>query len=230
MTKSLAEKINGIAPGILAEEALKQGSLLVHYSTDYVFSGDSEAPYVETDEPAPVNVYGRTKLAGEVAIMSTGCDFLIFRTSWVYASRGHNFLLTISKLIKEREELSVVADQIGSPTSARLIAETTSLCLNKVIKEMQVGTFSSNKYHLTTSGFTSWCGFAKEIVRIESEWLGLQLNIKRINGIPTIDYPTPARRPINSRLSQVNLERDFNIKMPDWQKTLMLCLEEIYEK
>lgn len=228
--ESLAKKINGIAPGILAEEALKLGSLLVHYSTDYVFSGDHKTPYLETDEPAPVNAYGRTKLAGEVVIKSSGCEYLIFRTSWVYASRGQNFLLTISKLMKEREELSIVADQIGSPTSARLIADTTSLGLKNVMEQKRAGSFSSKIYHLTTSGFTSWCGFAEEIMRIESERLGQQLNVKSIKSIPTTDYPTPARRPINSRLSQANLERDFNIKMPDWRKTLILCLEEIYEK
>lgn len=228
--ESLAEKINGIAPGVLAEEALKLGSLLVHYSTDYVFSGDSKTPYLETDEPAPVNAYGRSKLAGEVVIESSGCNYLIFRTSWVYATRGQNFLLTISKLMKERDELSIVSDQIGSPTSARLIADTTSLCLNNVMEQKRAGTFSSKIYHLTASGSTSWCGFAKEIMRIECEWLGQQLNIKSIKGIPTADYPTPAKRPVNSRLSKASLERDFNITLPDWQKTLILCLEELYAK
>ncbi|MCA1767140.1 MAG: dTDP-4-dehydrorhamnose reductase, partial [Idiomarina sp.] len=127
--EALAATINSIAPGVLAEEALSINALLIHYSTDYVFDGTKQGPYVETDVPKPINAYGRTKLAGEQVIQSSGCDYFIFRTSWVYASRGHNFLLTILRLAKERDELNIVADQIGSPTSARLIAETTLLCL-----------------------------------------------------------------------------------------------------
>ena len=225
--EGLAIKINGLALGILAEEALKLGALLVHYSTDYVFDGTKESPYHETDKPNPINAYGRTKLAGEQAIQSSGCDHLIFRTSWVYASRGHNFLLTMLKFAQERDALSIVNDQIGSPTSARLIADTTALCVQQAIKERLVGIFSSNLYHLTTSGHTSWHGFTKEILKLASNSLNLQLTIKELKAIPTSDYPTPAIRPMNSQLALTKLESIFTIKMPDWRKSLSVCMAEI---
>jgi len=225
--EGIAAKINGIAPGILAEEALKLNALLVHYSTDYVFDGTKKQPYIETDKPNPLNAYGRTKLAGEVAIQSSGCDYLIFRTSWVYASRGHNFLLTILKLAQEREELSIVSDQIGSPTTARLIAETTILCMQQAMRERSQGVFSSDLYHLTASNSISWQGFAKEIVEVARQVLNLELSIKHIKAIPTIEYPTPARRPMNSRLDLSKLEKRFDVVMPDWKDALRLCIEEI---
>jgi len=225
--EELAAIINSVAPGILAEEALGINALLIHYSTDYVFDGAKKSSYVETDEPKPINVYGRTKLAGEQGIQSSGCDYLIFRTSWVYASRGHNFLLTILKLVKERDELSIVADQIGSPTSARLIAETTILCLQQAIKERQASVFSSDVYHLTTSGFTSWHGFAEEIVNAANNILDWQVKVKDIKAILTADYPTPAKRPKNSQLALDKLKKVFGIEMPDWKKTLELCIEEL---
>ena len=224
--EELAAKINGVAPGVLAEEALKIKALLVHYSTDYVFDG-AQGPYVETDSTNPLNAYGRTKRAGEQAIQSSGCDHLIFRTSWVYASRAHNFLLTILKLAKERDELSIVADQIGSPTSARLIAETTILCIQQAIIERDKGAFSSDLYHLTSSGCTSWHGFAEKIVEMSSQKLDLVLKIKEIKAIPTTDYPTPAQRPMNSQLVVTKLEKKFGLVMPDWKDMLALCVEEI---
>jgi len=220
-------EINGTAPGVLAEEANSLNALLVHYSTDYVFDGKANRPYKETDKPNPVSVYGRTKLAGEQAIRSSGCDYLIFRTSWVYASRGHNFLLTILKLAKEREELSIVDDQVGSPTSARLIAETTLLCVIKAIKQKQSGSFVSDIYHLTASNSTSWHGFSKRIIKIVNDKLNIQLKTKAIKAIPTTEYPTPAKRPANSQLSLAKLEKAFCVKMPDWKLALELCLEEI---
>ena len=225
--EGLASVINGVAPGVLAEEALKQKALLIHYSTDYVFDGTKNAPYEETDEPKPINAYGRTKLAGELAIQSSGCEFLIFRTSWVYASRGHNFLLTILKLAKERDELSIVADQVGSPTSARLIAETTVLCLQQATKEKKAGVFFSDLYHLTTSENTNWHGFSEQIVNVANSVLDLQLKVKSIKAIPTASYPTLAHRPMNSRLSLNKLERVFGVEMPGWKKTLELCVEEL---
>ena len=225
--EELATKINGVAPGILAEEALKLDALLVHYSTDYVFDGTKTSPYVETDKPNPVNTYGRTKLAGELAIQSSGCDHLIFRTSWVYTARGHNFLLTMLKLAQEREALSIVNDQIGSPTSARLIADSTVLCVQQAIKEKLVGIFSSDLYHMTTSGHTSWHGFTKEIVKLASQSLNLKLKIKDIKAIPTADYPTPAIRPMNSRLALTKLESIFAIKMPGWKGARYQCMEEV---
>lgn len=225
--EGLALVINADSPKALAEEALKINALLIHYSTDYVFNGIKEDPYIETDEPAPINAYGRTKLSGELEIQSSGCDYLIFRTSWVYALRGHNFLLSILKLAKEKDVLSIVSDQIGAPTSARLIAETTILCLYQSVKEKKAGLFSSDLYHLTASGFTSWHGFASEIVIAENKILDLQLKVKNIKKIPTTDYPAPANRPMNSQLSLLKLERVFNVNMPNWQQALSLCLEGI---
>ncbi len=225
--EALALKINGVAPGVLAEEALKLGALLIHYSTDYVFDGTKASPYVETDAPGPVNAYGRTKLAGELAVQSSGCDYLILRTSWVYASRANNFLLTMLKLVQEREELSIVADQIGAPTTARLIADTTILCVQQVMKERLAGVFSSDLYHLTASGYTSWHGFTKEIVSLASQNATLQLTIKELKAIPTSGYPTPAKRPMNSRLDLTKLESNFTVELPDWEKILQLCMADL---
>ncbi len=223
--KELAAKINAEAPSVLAEEALVIKALLVHYSTDYVFDGANSHRYSESDDPNPINVYGRTKLDGELAVQSAGCDYLIFRTSWVYASRGHNFLLTILRLAKEKEELSIVADQIGSPTSARLIAETTILCLQQAIREKQLGIFSSNLYHLTTSNSTSWHGFARAIV----ETANSKLKVNDIKGIPTADYPTPAKRPMNSCLSTTRIRGKYKLILPDWKDSLKLCMEDRYD-
>lgn len=225
--EDLALKINGISPGVLAEEALKIGALLVHYSTDYVFDGTKATPYTEEDEPNPINAYGRTKLAGEIAIQSSGCDYLILRTSWVYASRAHNFMLTMLKLAQEREDLSIVADQIGAPTTARLIADTTVLCVHQVMKERVTGIFSSDLYHLTASGHTSWHGFTKEIISLANQSAKLQLTIKDIKAIPTSNYPTPAVRPMNSQLALTKLESVFSLRMPDWKETLAVCITEI---
>lgn len=228
--EGLALKINAEAPGVLAEEAKKLGALLVHYSTDYVFDGTKKSPYVESDKPNPINAYGRTKLAGEQVIQSSGCDYLIFRTSWVYASRGNNFLLTMLRLAQEREELSIVSDQIGSPTSARLIADISVLCVRQAVSERASGVFSAGLYHLTASGCTSWHGFTKEIVNLAENNSSLELNIKNIKPIPTADYPTPAVRPMNSKLTLTKLENNFTIEIPGWRKGLQLCLDECLEK
>ena len=225
--EELAEKINSASPGVLAEEALKIDALFIHYSTDYVFDGKKGDEYTEQDKPCPVNAYGRTKLTGEQVIQSSGCKYLIFRTSWVYASRGQNFLLTILKLAKEREELSIVSDQIGSPTSARLIAETTLLCLQCSISEdTSSGKFTSDLYHLTASGSGSWYDFAQNVIQFNHKH-GKQLKIKTLNAIPTTEYPTPAKRPANSRLALNKLESRFDLKMPAWKDVLDLCLEDI---
>lgn len=225
--ESAAAIVNSAAPGVLAEEALKINALLVHYSTDYVFDGTKSDPYLETDAPDPVNAYGRTKLAGENAIRSSGCDYLIFRTSWVYASRGQNFLLTVLKLAKERDTLSIVADQVGSPTAARLVADTTILCLKQALINKQSGSFVSDLYHLTASGYTSWHGFSKEVLDVVSGAVGLDFKVKSLNEIATADYPTPAIRPMNSRLSLRKIENDFGITMPSWKDGLKLCVEEL---
>jgi len=225
--EELALKINGISPGVLAEEALRIDALLVHYSTDYVFDGTKKEPYVETDEPNPLNVYGRTKLAGEIAVREAGCDYLTFRTSWVYASRANNFMLTMLKLAQEREHLSIVSDQIGAPTTARLLADTTLLCIQQSLKERVAGLFSSDLYHLTASGQTSWHGFTEEIVKLADKHLNMPLKIKDIKKIPTTDYPTPAKRPMNSQLALTKLESAFILKMPDWKDSLTICIAEI---
>lgn len=225
--QDLADSVNHIAPGILAEQAEHSGALLVHYSTDYVFDGTKESPYTELDTPCPVSVYGRSKLAGEQAIQESGCEFLIFRTSWVFASRGHNFLRTILRLAGEREELNIVSDQVGSPSWARLIAETTAHCLRQTMIERQQEAFSSGIYHLTARGETSWHGFAEAIVKpMPGHWKN-EISVNKINPISTAEFPLPAERPKNSRLDTSLLEKHFGLTMPGWEKTLKLCMEEI---
>ena len=225
--RDLAFLINAEAPGVLAEEAKKIGALLVHYSTDYVFDGTKNALYTEEDSTNPINVYGQSKLAGEQTIQSVAGDYLILRTSWVYANRGNNFLKTILRLAAEREELKIVADQIGSPTWARLIAETTAHILRQTLLERQGGSFNSNVYHLTSSGDTSWHGFAQKIVEIVREQGKVVLKNKAIHPIPTTDYPLPAKRPANSRLSTNRLEHQFGLTLPSWDNALRLCMQEL---
>ncbi|WP_411726511.1 dTDP-4-dehydrorhamnose reductase [Methyloglobulus sp.] len=219
--------INAEAPGVLAEEAKKIGALLVQYSTDYVFDGTKSTPYTEDDATNPVNVYGQSKLAGEQAIQSVACDYLILRTSWVYAGRGNNFLKTILRLAAEREELKIVADQIGAPTWARLIAETTAHIVRQAMLERQVNNFNSSVYHLTSSGDTSWHGFAEKIVKIVREQGKLALKNRTIHPIPTTGYPLPAKRPANSRLSTSRLEQQFGLTLPSWDNALRLCMQEL---
>lgn len=213
-----AEVINSISPGILALEAKRINAILVHYSTDYVFDGTSPSPYLEESKTSPQNVYGKTKLEGEQAIRQSGCKHYIFRTSWVYGSRGKNFLLTMLKLAKEKESLNIVMDQIGAPTWCRMIAEATALILAKT--ESASTTFGT--YNLTASGQTSWNGFAEAIFNYAKGY-----PIPKINGIPSEAYPTPARRPKNSVLSHAKLEKAFDIWMPAWETSLKLCMEEI---
>jgi dTDP-4-dehydrorhamnose reductase len=224
--QELAFLINAEAPGVLAEEAKKIGALLVHYSTDYVFDGTKSTPYTEADSPNPINAYGQSKLAGEQVIQSVAGDYLILRTSWVYAARGNNFLKTILRLAAEREELSIVADQIGSPTWARLIAQTTSHIVRQVITERQDNSFNSSLYHLTSIGDTSWHGFAEKIVDIVREQGKIALKIRAILPIPTSNYPLPAQRPANSRLATNRLEQQFGLTMPSWDNALRLCMQE----
>ncbi|MGZ8944494.1 MAG: dTDP-4-dehydrorhamnose reductase [Methylococcaceae bacterium] len=225
--QDLAFCINADAPAVLAEEAKKTGALLIHYSTDYVFDGTKISAYAEDDAPNPVNVYGQSKLAGEKAIQASGVDYLILRTSWVYAARGHNFLKSILRLAAEREELSVVADQIGSPTWARLIAETTAHVLRQSMLERHKGRFNSDLYNLTSAGETSWHGFAQMIVDIARQQSNQTLKNRTIIPIPATDYPLPAKRPARSLLSTDRLEQYFGLKMPAWDKALQLCLEDM---
>jgi dTDP-4-dehydrorhamnose reductase len=214
--------VNAVAPGLLAEGAKRAGALLIHYSTDYVFDGSKEMPYVEEDQANPLNVYGRSKLAGEQAVRNVGGRYLILRTSWVYAARGRNFLLTIRRLLKEKDELRVVSDQIGAPTSAGALANATARLLrrrNPMALDNARGT-----YHLTAAGHTSWHGFAVEIARLE----GAPREI-RLVPIPSSEYPLPAPRPKNSRLSNEKFFLRFGVALPSWQACLKACHTELRE-
>ncbi len=221
-----AQAVNGDAPGVLAEEAKRLNAALVHYSTDYVFDGNSSRPYHETDETNPVSVYGSTKLAGEESIRTSGCAHLILRTSWVYSLRGANFLLTVRRLAGELEELRIVGDQHGAPTWARTIAEATALLVAGCGGAGGIGELRDRGglYHLTAAGATSWHGFAVAVV----DWMratGQPVRCKRILDIPTSDYPTPAKRPANSLLDCGKLKETFGMTLPDWREQLTLCLE-----
>ena len=222
-----ANLINGQAPGVLATEAKQLGALLIHYSTDYVFDGKKSSPYTEDDIPNPINVYGRSKLMGEEAIQSVDMDYIILRTSWVYAARGANFLRTILRLAQERDELSIVDDQIGTPTWARLIADSTAHVIRQSQIERSNDSFQSNLYHLTAAGETSWFGFAQAIVEQARCLPDLSLTLKEIRPIPTQDYPTPAPRPMNSRLVAVRLKERFDLQIPTWDRSLGLCMDEL---
>ncbi|WPC05485.1 dTDP-4-dehydrorhamnose reductase [Pseudomonas benzenivorans] len=215
----LAFAINATAPGVLAEEAVALGVPLIHYSTDYVFDGRKPAPYCEDDTPNPLGVYGRSKLAGERAIQAIGGPHLILRTSWVYSRHGRNFLLTMQRLLQERDELKVVADQIGTPTWAGSIATATA----QLIQHWQGGQAGPwGLYHLSARGETSWFGFASAIAeQLRAEGRSLA----RLQAIPSSAYPTPAQRPLNSRLDCTRLQRDWGVALPDWQAALRECLD-----
>ncbi len=217
-----AQAVNAAAPALLAQETAQRGALLIHYSTDYVYDGAKAAPYVETDPTNPLGAYGRSKLAGEAGIRAAGADHLIFRTSWVYAARGANFLRTILRLAAEREELRIVMDQIGAPTWARLVAEATAQALKQAVQERRSGSFESGVFHLAAAGETSWHGFAGAIVEGRKG-----LRAKTVTPIATAEYPTPAKRPANSRLDTEKFRTRFGLVLPDWRDCLQLCLEEI---
>jgi dTDP-4-dehydrorhamnose reductase len=221
--------INAKAVEVFAQEAKKVGALLIHYSTDYVFDGTKNTPYLEDDLPNPLNVYGESKLAGEQAIQASGADYLIFRTTWVFASRGQNFVKSILRLAAERDELNIVADQIGAPTSARFIADATAHILRQAQYERDAKTFISGIFNLTNSDETSWFGFAEKIVKL-ARWQNTEFKNRLINPIPTSAYPTPAKRPANSRLSTAKLQQRFGLNIPTWEQSITLCLEEIYGK
>jgi dTDP-4-dehydrorhamnose reductase len=216
--------VNATAPGVLAEEAKRLNALLVHYSTDYVFDGSKDGPYVESDPTNPLNEYGKSKLGGEKAITAVGGDYLIFRTSWVYGARGANFLLTMMRLAKERPELRIVNDQTGAPTSSECIAQATAHILAQVVSKQGVQG-RSGLYHLTCTGATTWFGFAEEFLgklSVESS-----SPLPKLVPIPTSEFPRPAKRPANSRLSCQRLEEAFGVKMPEWQTALSLVLETL---
>ncbi|KQQ49233.1 dTDP-4-dehydrorhamnose reductase [Pseudomonas sp. Leaf127] len=214
----LARAINATAPGLLAEAAAGLGVPLIHYSTDYVFDGRKASPYTEQDAPHPLGIYGSSKLAGEQAIQAVGGQHLILRTSWVYSLHGRNFLLTIQKLLQERETLSVVADQIGAPTWAGTIAHSTRQLIERW-RDGQPGTWGV--YHLTASGETSWYGFAQAIGK---QLLAEGKPCAVLEPIASSAYPTPAARPLNSRLDCSRLAREWGVSQPDWQHALLECL------
>jgi len=207
--------INQTAPGILADEARRIGAMLVHYSTDYVFDGAKPEPYTEEDSPNPINLYGRSKLGGEKAIRASGCRHLIFRTSWVFGPHGANFMLTMLRLGKDRDEIKVVDDQFGAPTSSRLIAEVTTAALQDGRPE--------GLFNLTAAGRTSWFGFASEIIKAA--------DLKaRVMPIPCALYPTVARRPLNSSLDCSKLSDSLRLELPAWQEGLHACLRAMDER
>ncbi len=214
-----AMAVNALAPGILAEEALRMGSLLVHYSTDYVFDGAKTGLWTETDEPHPLNVYGASKLAGEVAVQQVGGRYLIFRTSWIYGPHGQNFLLTMLRLGRERESLAIVDDQLGAPTSSIELADATHAIVNGVLAG-QYGDASSwaGLYHMTNSGSVSWCGFARAIFARAGGLLDGK--IPAVNPIPSSAYPTPATRPQNSVLSNEKIRVRFGVRLASWESAL----------
>jgi dTDP-4-dehydrorhamnose reductase len=221
-----ARAINTRLSAVLAEYAAARDIWLVHYSTDYVYPGTGEAPWKETDDPAPLSVYGQTKLEGDKAIEASGAKSLIFRTSWVYSARGSNFMKTMLRLGAERDALKVVSDQIGSPTPARLIAEVTALALHRLGGELAL---SPGIYHLTPRGETSWHGFAREIfTQAIANGHELAIDPTKVDPIPTADWPTPATRPLNSRLSLDRIEKALGIRLPDWKAQLALTLAELH--
>ena len=217
----LAMKVNGVAPGVLAEAAKKSGALLVHYSTDYVFDGSKNSPYGESDTPNPLGAYGRSKLAGDVAIQQVGGNHLIFRLCWVYGARGQNFLLTMMRLARERETLRVVKDQVGCPTWSRMIAQATTLALSKVLASGDLGTLTG-LYHLASSGVTSWHGFAERIVALMPPD---GRKCTTVEPITSAEYPTPAKRPAYSVMDCGKLEKSFQIRLPAWEHSLRQTLD-----
>ena len=229
--EALATTINGTAAGELARAAKATGALLVHYSTDYVFDGTSASAYDEDDPVAPVNAYGRSKLAGETAIRDSGCDHLILRTTWVFASRGANFVRTMLRLGAERDALRVVADQVGAPTWARNIADATALIVARAAAERRNLAFASGVFNLASRGATSWHGFAEAIFAAARTQLpGTALKVSQVTPIASVEYPTPAARPANSCLASGRLQARYGIVMPRWEDALVRCLDEQRER
>jgi dTDP-4-dehydrorhamnose reductase len=213
--------INGVAPGILAEEAKRNSAWLVHYSTDYVFDGSKTTPYLETDLPRPLGAYGRSKLNGDTAVLQVDGNHLIFRLCWVYGARGQNFMLTMMRLARERERLRVVRDQFGCPTWSRMIAETTAQALSKSLAASDPAAFKG-LYHLCASGQTTWHGFADAIIRLMP---GEGKKCKSVESITTAEYPVAAQRPPYSVLSCEKLQKGFGLQLPDWEESLKQVME-----
>ncbi|WKJ92003.1 dTDP-4-dehydrorhamnose reductase [Methylomonas montana] len=223
----LAHMINALAPSALAEEAKNCGAFLLHYSTDYVFDGSGDQAWREGDSVAPLSVYGQTKLAGEQAIQASGCEYLIFRTSWVYAARGNNFAKTMLRLAQEREQLSVINDQIGAPTGAELLADVSAHAIRTAIQNPEL----TGIYHLAAAGETSWYDYAHFVLDYARQsGMALKTSKQAVTAIPTSHYPTPAQRPLNSRLNTEKLKSAFDLRLPNWQTGVERMLNEIYGK
>jgi dTDP-4-dehydrorhamnose reductase len=220
----LARAINATAPGVLAREAAALGAWLMHYSTDYVFDGSGSTARAEDAPTGPLGVYGATKLEGEELIRASGCQHLIFRTSWVYAARGGNFARTMLKLAQERDALKVIDDQIGAPTGADLLADLSAHAMRSVALQPQHG----GTYHAVASGHTSWHGYATHVIE-NARARGLSIRVAReaIAAVPTSAFPTPARRPANSRLDTRKLRNTFGLQLPDWQSGVDRMLAEV---
>ncbi len=228
--------INVAAPARIAEECARSGALLIHYSTDYVYDGRKASPYDESDATAPLSVYGRTKLEGDQAIIASGCAHIILRTTWVYDTRGKNFLRTVLRLAREKEELRMVGDQFGAPTWARGLAESTAIIVAKSLERRDMtGSWNSGLFHLTAAGQTSWAGLAQAILEdyealldwpADSGEFGGPLKAKRVVPISSEQYQSPARRPRNSVLSNARIQAAFGIVMPDWRSQLRLALQD----
>lgn len=219
----LAHAINATAPAIMASQAKQLGALLVHYSTDYVFSGEGTTPWLEDDITSPQNTYGKTKREGEEVIEQSGCNYLIFRTSWVYAARSQNFIAAMHRLMVERDALGIVSDQIGVPTSAELIADVSAHAIAQTLQDAK----KCGIYHLAASGETSWYDYAK-LIADELLKAGVELKItpSAIKPIKTSEYPTPAKRPLNSRLNTQKIAIAFNLTMPNWQQGVKRAIAE----
>lgn len=223
----LAQMVNALAPKVLAEQAKLCNAYLVHYSTDYVFDGSGDKPWLETDAPAPLSVYGATKLAGEQAIIESGCQHLIFRTSWVYAARGANFAKTMLRLGAERDRLTVINDQIGAPTGADLLADVTAHAIRALQQQPEL----AGLYHLVASGETSWYDYARFVLDF-ARHAGIEIKVSHeaIEAIPSSAFPLPAKRPLNSRLNTDKLRTRFNLTLPDWQSGVARMLTETIGK
>lgn len=214
---ALAHQVNGVAPGILADEAKRLGAVLIHFSTDYVFDGTKDSPYVETDATSPVNAYGASKLAGERAIAATGCAHATLRTSWVYGPHGKNFMLTMLRLAATRDELRVVDDQRGAPTSSLQLGQLTRELVDNELEAIRA---KSGVYHATAAGATTWFGFAQAIFEAVARRRGAGFRTPRLVPIPSSEYPTPARRPANSVLSNERLAAQLGVRLGDWRSAL----------
>lgn len=222
-----ARMINALTPGVIAREAKNLGALFIHYSTDYVFDGGGEKPWLESDPTGPLNIYGKTKLEGEDLIRASSCRHIILRTSWVYAARGRNFAKTILKLAKEKDVLNIIDDQTGSPTGAELIADISSHAIAAAWQRHDI----NGLYHLTANGHTTWHGYACFVIEFARQ-AGLDIKVApdRILPVPTCQFYTPAKRPTNSRLNTSKLQNTFGLHLPDWQTGVTRMLTETIEK